>query len=132
MKTRALLFSLLAIQSVAVFSKDSQTGYSTCPVLTFDQAVRQNVAYGEVSTSALLKHAKTKVKPETPASCKCAGRVKVEVKIESGRVVCATALDGPQPLQEAAVRAAMQWQFSTDSNFSDVVGVLVFDFKKNN
>jgi antirestriction protein ArdC len=133
MKIRVLLISLLAIQSVVVFSKDSQPGYSTCPVLTFDQAVRQNVAYGEVSTSALLKHAKKKVKPETPASCKCAGRVKVEVKmIESGRVVCATALNGPQPLQEAAVRAAMQWQFSADSNFSDVVGVLVFDFKKNN
>ena len=130
MKIRVLLISLLAIQSVAVFSKDSQTGYSTCPVLTFNQAMRQNVAYMEVSTSALVKYAKTKVKPETPASCKCADRVEVQVKVEGERVVCAKALNGPQPLQEAAVKAAMQWRFE-QLDFSDVTGLLMFDFKKH-
>ena len=130
MKIRVLLVSLLVIQSVTALPKDSLPVYSTCPVLTFDEAVRQNVAYAEVSTSALMKRAKTKFKPETPVSCKCAGRVKVQVNVEGERVICATALNGPQTLQEAAVKAAMQWRFDERLNPSDVTGVLVFDFKK--
>jgi hypothetical protein len=129
MKIRVVLISLLVIQSAIAFP-GSQPFYSTCPVLTPDQLVRQNVAYGEVSTSALLKHAKTKVKPETPASCKCAGRVKVQVMVEGERVRCATALNGPPPLREAAVKAAMQWRFDGKLDTGDVTGVLVFDFKK--
>jgi hypothetical protein len=130
MKTRIVLISILAIQSVATLPKDAQPNYSTCPVLTFDQAMRQDVAYLDVSSSALMKHAKTQVKPETPTSCRCVGRVKVQVKVEGERVVCATALNGSQSLQEAAVKAAMQWRFE-QLDFSDVTGVLVFDFKKH-
>ena len=131
MKSRILLALLLVFQSGAAFpSNDSRPGYSTCPVLTFDQAMRQNVAYAEVSTSALMKRAKSKVMPETPASCNCAGTVKVQVRVEGKRVVCATALNGPQALQETAVKAAMRWQFDEQLNPSDVTGVLVFNFTK--
>jgi len=102
--------------------------YSTCPSRSLEEAVRQNVAYAEVRTRELMKYATVKVSPKPPASCKCRGKIMVNVKIEGESVVCAYALGGHPLLQKAAVDAAMQWRFKKKRQISDITGVLAFDF----
>jgi hypothetical protein len=108
---------------------EQEKPYSTCPSLSLEEAVRQNVAYSEVSTHMLMKYAKLKVQPKPPASCKCKGKIKVRVMVERDHVVCATAVGGHPLLQEAAVEAAMKWRFQNQKHVSDITGILVFDFR---
>jgi len=108
---------------------NTESGYTTCPVLTLEQSLKQDVAYLRVKTRELMKYALVKVQPKAPPSCKCSGRVRVQVRVERERVACATALDGHPLLQEAAVKAALQWHFKENPRYNSVIGTLVFDFK---
>ena len=103
--------------------------YTTCPAMSMEEALKQNVAYMQVKTRELLKYAAVKVQPKIPPSCRCSGRIRVEIKIEGERVACATALNGHPLLQEAAVKAAMQWRFKENPRYDSVIGTLLFDFK---
>jgi hypothetical protein len=103
--------------------------YTTCPEMSMEEALKQNVAYMQVKTRELLKYATVKVQPKAPASCRCRGSVRVEIKVEGERVACATALNGHPLLQEAAVKAAMQWRFKENPRYDSVIGMLVFEFK---
>ena len=105
------------------------SGYTTCPVLSLEEALKQDVVYLKVKTRELMKYAVVRVQPKPPASCKCGGRVRVQIRVEGERVECATALDGHPLLQEAAVKAAMQWRFKENPKNDSVIGTLVFDFK---
>jgi len=103
------------------------THYSTCP----QGMEKLNTGYVEIDSAELLKYAKVRVQPQTPQSCRCEGKVRVEIMVQRDRAFCATALDGHPLLQEAAVKAAMQWRFKKNRPpfKRDIYGVLTFDFK---
>ena len=68
-----------------------------------------------VSGGVLQEQAIKKVQPAYPPDARAArvsGVIKVELLIsEEGRVIEATAIDGPEQLREAALEAARQWVF---------------------
>ena len=89
-----------------------------------------------VSNVVLQEQAIKKVQPAFPIEARAArvsGSVKVQVLIsEEGRVIEATALEGPEQLLEAAIEAARQWTFKpvTLSGLAvRMAGVLSFNFK---
>ena len=88
--------------------------------------------YMQVDARELLKYVKVKVQPKPPRSCRCEGSVRVEVMVKGERVFCATAVDGHPLLQEAAVKAAMQWRFKKKRPpfKKNISGVITLDFKK--
>jgi protein TonB len=76
-------------------------------------------------------------KPAYPPAAKrngASGTVVVEVLIdESGKVISARALSGPQPLQAAAVQAARQAKFSPTTLSGQpvqVVGTITYTFAR--
>jgi TonB family protein len=88
-----------------------------------------------VSSGVLQEHAITKAQPAFPSEARAAkvsGSVKVEVLIsEEGRVIEATAFEGPEQLREAAIEAARQWTFKPATlagQASRMSGVLSFNF----
>ena len=120
--------TLLLMLFLSAAAQQEGVPYSTCPSLSLEQAVRQNVAYAEVSTHKLMKYANLRVQPKLPGSCRCGGKIKVSVRGRRRTCCRATALGGHPLLQEAAVEAAMQWRFEKKREVSDITGILVFDF----
>jgi len=107
-----------------------EVAYSNCP--STDQMALRNVGYAPVSSSELMKYAKVKVQPHAPSSCRCAGKVTVQVWVEGERSFCARALDGNPLLQKPAVEASMQWRFKKKRPAfkEDIHGEITFDFGK--
>src|SRR5262249_10269531 len=88
-----------------------------------------------VSGGVLQEQAIKKVQRAYPADARAArvsGVIKVELLIsEEGRVIEATAIDGPEQLREAALEAARQWVFKPVTLSGQAVrmaGVLPFKF----
>ena len=88
-----------------------------------------------VSGGVLQEQAIKKVQPAYPPDARAArvsGVVKVELLIsEEGRVIEATAFEGPEQLRESAIEAARQWVFKPITLSGQAVrmaGVLPFKF----
>ena len=88
-----------------------------------------------VSSGVLQDRAIKKAQPAYPAEARAvrvSGSVKVEVLIsEEGRVIEATAFEGPEQLREAAIEAARQWIFkpvTLAGQPARMSGVLSFNF----
>jgi TonB family protein len=88
-----------------------------------------------VSSGVLQERAIKKAQPTYPAEARAArvsGSVRVQVLIsEEGRVIEATAFEGPEQLREAAIEAARQWLFNPVTLAGQPVrmaGVLLFNF----
>jgi TonB family protein len=88
-----------------------------------------------VSAGVLQEQAIKKVQPAYPLEARTArvsGLVKVQVLVsEEGRVIEATALQGPEPLLGAALDAARQWRFkpaTLSGQAVQMLGVLSFHF----
>jgi TonB family protein len=88
-----------------------------------------------VSNGVLTGRATKKVTPEYPIEAKKAGArgaVQVEIKVsETGKVIEAMAVSGPELLRDAAVEAAKQWEFEPVEVSGAPVktqGILVFSF----
>jgi TonB family protein len=88
------------------------------------------------SAGVLAGSATKRIEPEYPAKARqqgISGRVLVEVTInESGDVILATPISGPDVLRQAAVRAARRWKF-TPTYLSGVavrvMGEIIFNFE---
>src|SRR5260370_2627346 len=117
--------TMLCMLTLSWQSEPQASHYSTCP----EKMAVLDTGYVGADPSDLLKYAKVRVQPQIPKSCRCEGKVQVEVFVQHGRVFCAHALDGHPVLQEAAVKAAMQWRFSKrrDPFKDNISGVLTFD-----
>ncbi len=88
-----------------------------------------------VSNGVLLEQVIKKVHPTYPSEARMArvtGVVKIQVLIsEEGRVIEATAIEGPKSLLETALEAARQWTFKPATLGGQAVrmsGVLSFNF----
>jgi hypothetical protein len=124
---RAFLTTLLLL-TLLPQSGPPPRPFSTCP----EEMYKRNTGYVLADPAELVKYAEVKVWPALPESCRCEGSVRVQIFVERDRVFCANALDGPPQLQDAAVKAAMQWRFKKKRPAfkEDIYGVLTFGFKK--
>lgn len=85
-----------------------------------------------LKSKELKKQAILTVKPGYPAGCRCAGKVTVEVVIDStGKVFCALATVGHPLARVSIVDFVRQWRFKPFINNGSavaVVGALDFQF----
>jgi TonB family protein len=88
-----------------------------------------------VSENALNTRATKRAQPNYPAEAKAAreqGQVQVAITVsESGKVIEANPIAGPEMLRAAAAKAARQWEFTPPTISGDPVkmrGILVFNF----
>ena len=89
----------------------------------------------KVSGGVLQQRAVNRAQPEYPGAAlaaKISGAVQVRILIsETGQVIEAEAISGPEPLHEAALEAAKQWVFKPimlEKRPVKVEGVLTFNF----
>jgi TonB family protein len=88
-----------------------------------------------ISENALNGRAIKKTQPDYPAEAKAAraqGQVQVQITVsESGKVIEATSIAGPEMLRETSAQAAKQWEFTPATISGAPVkmrGILVFNF----
>lgn len=130
---RKLYDSLSPVKQTPMAKKDLLTWKAEAAEMSASNAVpplKINVSGGVLQEQALKK-----VQPLYPVEARQAGvsgTVKVQILIsKEGRVIEATALDGPEQLLQAALDAARQWTFKPVTLSGQAVrmsGVLSFNF----
>jgi hypothetical protein len=97
--------TMLFIMTLLWQSEPEGAHYSTCP----KDMAKLNTGYVLVDPA---DYARVTVQPRIPESSQREGEVRVQIYVRRDRAFCATALDGNPPLQEAAVKVAMEWRFT--------------------
>jgi hypothetical protein len=124
---KLLLAGLFLIASQSRPGRFEGGSYTTCPDL--HESLVQNTAYVEANESDLLRFAKSKPFAKCPVADFGRQDIKVQMQIRAENVFCATAENGPQEMQQAAVDAAMKMKFKKHRGESNIAGTLHFRFK---